>query len=204
MGMPDRPRTADSGCREIPRRFLNLHRLAGFGIRAAGCHDVRNIAKARETFCRQDRRYDERLQTRKTGDSETAGGRAERSRRAAGRRGFWRCRNVWRSGPDAHPGCAGKAGASLQPVSYDCSLLADARRAAYRPQPSQRRNGRYLRDRHRLSGLQQRDSALGGDGRGGAAVERVQHGHVRQEPPDADVGNQPGRTLRSLAHRLGI
>jgi hypothetical protein len=92
-------------------------------------------------------------------------------------------------------GCAGKAGASLQSISYDCSLLADARRAAHRSQPSQRRNGRHLLDRHRLSGLQQCHSAIGGDRRRGAAIERIQHRHVRQEPLDDDVGDQPGWTL---------
>ena len=59
--------------------------------------------------------------------------------------------DVRRAGADAEPRQAREERPEVHPVPHDRALQPDARRAAHRPQPPQRRHRRHHRDGHRLS-----------------------------------------------------
>ena len=133
-----------------------------------------------------------------------AGGRPERRRRDARRRRIRGRGHFRRAGADAGPGPGRRAGRRVQPVPHDRAVLADPGRAPDRPQPPQRPHGRDLRDRLRLPGLRRDHPAQHGHRRRDPPAQRLQHGDVRQGPRHADVGDEPGRPVRPLAHRAGL
>ncbi len=95
-------------------------------------------------------------------------------------------------------------GIDLQPLPRDGGLLADARRAADRPQPAP---GRLRVDRRvprPVPGLHGRQAE---ELRGAAADplgERLRHGRVRQVAPDAEQRPGRGRAVRPLAEVVGL
>ncbi len=94
--------------------------------------------------------------------------------------------------------------AALHEFPFDRAVLADARRADHRPQPSL---GRLRRDRRagdRLSRLRQRHHQGQGHDRPDPDGQRLPHRLVRQEPQHAGISGEPGRALRSMADRHGL
>ena len=76
---------------------------------------------------------------------------------------------------EPHAGAVGAERAALRRVPHHRALLADARRAADRAQPPQRRHRRHPGDGHRLSRLQRAHPAQHRHHRRDAAPERLRH-----------------------------
>ena len=95
-------------------------------------------------------------------------------------------------------------GHQLQHVPHDVDLLADARRAADRPQPPARRQRHDRRARGGLGRLHRRDPEdLGDDGRSAAAL-RLQDGGVRQVAQHAGRPDHGDGSVRPLADRARL
>ena len=127
--------------------------------------------------------------------------RAERARRAHRRRRIRRIERVRRSVPDADVRAARRRGTQIQSLSYDGALLADARRAASRTQPSHGRHGRDHRAGDVGAGAELDSPEHLRAARRGAQAERLLDGAVRQMPRGAGVGNESARSVRALAER---
>ena len=99
---------------------------------------------------------------------------------------------------------AGRPGPALQPVPRDGALLADAGRAALRPQPP-RRGLRLDRGvRRRLAGLQRDLAEERRRRRAGPPGQRLLHRGLRQVAPDARQPAGAGRAVRPLAQWPGL
>ena len=105
-------------------------------------------------------------------------------------------------GPCQTPNAEKLAAGGLKYNRFHTTALCSPTRAgaADRAQPPLRRHGRHHRDRHRRAGLllgaAQHHVAAGAD----AEAQRLLHRAVRQVPRSAGVGDEPGRTVRRLAH----
>ncbi len=97
-----------------------------------------------------------------------------------------------------------KSGPALHAVPFHRPLLADARGAHHRPQPSLGRLRRGLGAVHRLPRLQQHHPQGQGHHRPDPQGQRLRHLVVRQGPQHADLPGQPGRAVRPVAHRHGL
>ena len=124
--------------------------------------------------------------------------------RAARRHGIRPIEHFRRPSQHACPGAVGQRRASLQSVSHCGVMLAHAHCAADGPQPPYEQYGRYRRGRDSVSWQYRRQTkrhrAPGRD----ASSKRVRNGGVRQVSRDSPMGGQPCRTVRSLAHPLGL
>ena len=93
---------------------------------------------------------------------------------------------------------------ALQSDVLDRAVLADARRADHRAQPS---FGRLRRDLGAVDGLprlQQHHRQGQGDDRAHPARQRLRHVVVRQGPQYAGIRREPGRAVRPVADRHGL
>ena len=118
--------------------------------------------------------------------------------------GFARIVHLRRRDSDADVRPAGQGRSALQHVPHHGALLADARGAHHRAQPSHQRHRRHHGNGHGLSRLQLADAEELRHGRRDPQAERLQHGVVRQEPQRARLAVEPGRAVRPLAHRPGL
>ncbi len=115
-----------------------------------------------------------------------------------------RRRHVRRRSQHADAVEARGAGHQLQHVPHDVDLLADARRAADRPQSPARRQRHDRRARGRLGRLHRRHSEdVGDDGRSAARL-RLQHGGDRQVAQHAGRPDDVDGAVRPLADRARL
>ena len=98
----------------------------------------------------------------------------------------------------------GRGGPAVQPLPRHRALLADAGRAADRPQQPRRRLRLDRRVRRRLPGLHGDAAARLRPAAADPAGQRLQHRRVRQVAPDAGRAAGAGRAVRPLAERLGV
>ena len=133
-----------------------------------------------------------------------AEGRAERAADHHRRRRLRRAEHVRRRHPDADHGSHRERRPALQPDVLHRAVLADARRADHRAQPSFGRVRRDLRAVDRLPRLQQHHRKGQGDDRPDPARQRLRDLLVRQEPQHAGLRGQPGRAVRPVADRHGL
>ena len=120
------------------------------------------------------------------------------------RRRLRRLERVRRAVPHADRRAARGGRPQVHALPHDGAVRADARGAAHRPQPPLGRHGRHHRDGDVGAGqLQPAAEEQGAAGRDPEA-ERLLHRAARQVPRGADVGDQPGRSVRPLADRLGL
>ncbi len=120
---------------------------------------------------------------------ESAGGRAERAHRPHRRYGLRPVERLRRADPYAHRRSARQRRTSLQRVPHDRALLADAHRAAHRPQPPHEQHGRHHRDRDRLSRQYRAAPERDRPARRNAAPQRLFDRRLRQEPRDGRLGD---------------
>ena len=120
------------------------------------------------------------------------------------RRGLWRAEHVWRRDSDPGPRPHRQERPALHAVPFHGPLLADARGADHRPQPSLGRLRRGLRTVHGLPRLQQHHPERQGDHRPDPQRQRLRHLLVRQGPQHANLQRQPGRAVRPVADRHGL
>ena len=118
--------------------------------------------------------------------------------------GLRRAEHLRRRHPDAHDGSPREERPALQQHPLHRALLADARRAHHRPQPSLGRLRRDLRAVHRLPRLQQHHRRGQGDHRPHPQGQRLRHLVVRQGSQHAGLRGQPGRAVRPMADRHGL
>ena len=106
--------------------------------------------------------------------------------------------------PDAGARPDRQGGPALHAVPLGGALLADARRADHRPQPSLGafRHGRRGGDRLSRLRLDHRQGHR--DDRRDPAAERLRDVVVRQEPQRAGWHGDPGRAVRPVADRHGL
>ena len=104
--------------------------------------------------------------------------------------------------PELHPDGRGRR--PLQPLPRHGHLLADAGGAADRPQQPCRRLRLGRRVRRRLPGLLRHAAPRLRAAAADPARQRLQHGRLRQVAPDPRRAAGSGRTVRPLAHRLGL
>ncbi len=120
------------------------------------------------------------------------------------RRRLWRSEHVWRRHPDTEHGPHRGQRAALQPDILHLAVLADARRAHHRTQPSLGRLRRDFRAGHRLPRLRQRHRRGQRDDRPHSARQRLRDELVRQGSQHADLRGQPGRAVHPVADRHGL
>ena len=84
------------------------------------------------------------------------------------------------------------------------ALLADARGADHRSQPSLGAHRGHHGNGDGLSRLRQPDGQGHRDGRRDPQAERMEHRVVRQEPQRAGLADEPGRAVRPLADGSGL
>ena len=135
---------------------------------------------------------------------EGARGGAERAHRSHRRHGLRHVQRVRRADPHADRRSSGQRGAALQPVPHDGAVLTHAHGPAQRPQSPHEQHGVDHGNGHRVPGqygaAPEQRGAAGRD----AAVERLQHQLLRQEPRDRGLGGQPFRPDYPLAHAIRV
>ena len=133
-----------------------------------------------------------------------AQGRAQRAVDHDRRRRLRRAEHLRRRHPNAGAGPHRQGGPALHAVPFHRALLADARGADHRPQPSLGGLRRGLGAVHRVPRLQQHHPQGQGHHRPHPQGQRLRHLVVRQGPQHADLHRQPGRTVRPMADRHGL
>ena len=93
---------------------------------------------------------------------------------------------------------------ALHRLPHHRAVLADARRAADRPQPPRRRHARRVELEHRLPAHARRHQPARRDGRRAAARPRLRHLRRRQVAPGADGGVLGRRPAHQLAAAEGL
>ena len=131
-------------------------------------------------------------------------GRPERAHRPHRRRRLRRPRHVRRRDQHAEPDPRAADGRHLQPVPRHGGLLADAGRAAHRPQPPPRRHGRHRRAPGAVPRLHGHPAAQLHRPAAHPAGERLHHRGLRQVAHDARPRDGRRRAVRPLAHGLGL
>ena len=129
---------------------------------------------------------------------------AQRRHRADRRHGLRRAQQLRRPGRHADAGQAGPRRPALQQLPHHRGVLADARGAEVRPQPSHGEHGLHHRDGDRLPGRDRPGSGCRRAARGNAAPERLQHGGLRQVARDRVLGDQRLGAVRPLADAAGL
>ena len=120
------------------------------------------------------------------------------------RRRLRRAEHLRRRHPDADHGPHRQERPALQQHPFDGAVLADARGADHRPQPSLGRLRRHLRAIDRLPWLQQHHSRGQGDHRPDPPRQRLCDGLVRQGPQHPGLRRELGRAVRPVADRHGL
>ncbi len=130
--------------------------------------------------------------------------RAQRAGVPDRRRRLRRLERLRRAVPHADGRAARGGRPQVHALPHDGAVRADARRAAVRPQPPLGRHGRHHRDGDVRAGQLQPAAEEQGAAGGDPEAERLLHRAARQVPRGADVGEQPGRSVRPLADRLRL
>ena len=129
-----------------------------------------------------------------------AQGRAERPDRPDRRCWFRRDQRFWRALPDANRGEIGGGWVEIQSLPHHRSLLAHASGVADRSQSSLRWYGRHHGDCDRRARLLLGTAQLDVAAREDAETQRLLHRAIRQVSRSAGLGDEPGRSVRRLAH----
>ena len=153
---------------------------------------------------RRDRAHARGVEAGLSRAAAAAGRRTERRTGADRRRRLRQSRDLRRTGRDADARSPRRTGPPLQPLPRDGAVLADASRAALRPQPPQRRFRHGVGSAQRLPGLRRALAAQRGVARGDPARQRLQHGRDRQVAPHARRPAGARGSLRSLAERARL
>ena len=179
------------------------HRRAGFAQRHHD-HQRQATPAARPEIRRRDQGQRRAVEALVAAARRAAQGRTQRPADHDRRRRLRRPQHLRRRHPDAGAGSHRQDGPALHAVPFHRALLADARRADHRPQPSLGRLRRGLGAVHRLPRLQQHHPEGQGHHRPNPQGQRLCHLVVRQGPQHADLPGQPGRAVRPVAHRHGL